>query len=206
MVAALKAAVQTPFEIQEAVDGKVLLAQGHPTECGIHPGLQRTAGEIGCAASHLAAYRAALADGLSHLVVFEDDCAAAPGFSLPSLREYLRRVKELIENFSMSIDLTLLSTCGCYSWKPLTEGVKGTNHFNGSHAYIIGREMMQKILSFYDCLEASQKTAPIDGVIPIILRLEHRWAVCPEDDVQLFKQDRSLPSYIVSDGEDLRKD
>ena len=206
MVSALKIAVQTSFEIQDAVDGQALLARGHPTECGIHPGLHRTAGEIGCAESHLVAYRAALADGLSHLVVFEDDCAASPGFSLPSLRQYLTRVKTLIEQFSMSIDLTLLSTCGCYSWKPLTKGIKATNHFNGSHAYIIGRAMMQKVVDFYGCLAAAGQTAPIDGVLPIILRLERRWAICPEDDVELFKQDRSLPSYIVSDGEALRKD
>jgi hypothetical protein len=204
MITTLASAVHTPFEIQDAVDGRALIEQGHPTECGIDPGVQRTAGEIGCAASHLAAYRTALADGLSHLVVFEDDCAAGGGFSLEGLRQYLTRAKTLIDQFSMSVDLTLLSTCGCYSWRPLTPGVKATNHFNGSHAYIIGRDMMQKIVSFYGCLEAARKTAPIDGVIPIVLQLEHQWALCPEDDVGLFKQDRSLPSYVVSDGEALR--
>jgi len=198
-IKSLSAAVETPFEIQDAVDGQVLLAGGHPTECGIHPGLHRTAGEIGCAASHLAAYRSALADGISHLVVFEDDCVAAPGFSMGALKDYLQRAKTFASEFSMSgtQDFLLLSTCGCYNWRPLTRGVKVTSHFNGSHAYIIGRTMMQKVLDFYGFLDSAKKTAPIDGVLPLLLRMERRWVFCPENDTGLFKQNRELPSYVV---------
>jgi GR25 family glycosyltransferase involved in LPS biosynthesis len=199
LIRALEDAVQTSFEIREAVDGSALVAEGHPTVCGIHPGLHRTAGEIGCAASHLAAYRSALADGLSHLVVFEDDCAAAPGFSLLALRTYLARASSFAEEFSMKdmTEFVLLSTCGCYSWRHLTRGVKVTNHFNGSHAYIIGRKMMQKVVDFYDALAAKSQTAPIDGVIPIVLQQERYWAFCPEEDTALFKQNRDIPSYVV---------
>ena len=207
LIRALSVALETPFEIQEAIDGAALVAGGHPTTCGIHPGLHRTAGEIGCAASHLAAYRSALAAGISHLVVFEDDCATAPGFDLVALRTYLSRATTFAEEFSMKgmTDFTLLSTCGCYEWRHLTRGVKVTNHFNGSHAYIIGRTMMQKVLDFYEALAAKGQTAPIDGVLPILLRQERLWAFCPENDTALFKQNRELPSYVVGAEPDIRK-
>jgi len=202
----LEAAINTPLEIRDAVDGALLIAQGHPTECGIDPGVQRTAGEVGCAASHLEAYRAALAKGLSHLVVFEDDCEPAPGFDMVAVKNYLRRAKNFSGEFGLERmdEFLLLSTCGCYIWRPLTRGVKVTNHFNGSHAYLIGRPMMQKVLDFYEVLAKAGKTAPIDGVLPLLLSTEQRWAFCPEEDTHFFQQNRSIPSYVASDGTALR--
>ena len=204
LIQKLEAAVNTPLEIRDAVDGSALIAKGHPTECAIDPGVQRTAGEIGCAASHLEAYRAALAQDISHLIVFEDDCEVAPEFYLPTLKEYLRRAKKFAGEFGLEKmdEFFLLSTCGCYTWRPLTRGIKVTNHFNGSHAYVIGRPMMQKVLDFYKGLV--DKTAPIDGVIPLLLRKEGRWAFCPEEDTQFFQQNRVIPSYVASDGTALR--
>lgn len=208
LIQAMQAAINTPLEIRDAVDGRQLIAEGHPTECGIHPGLHRTAGEIGCAASHLEAYRAAIAAGHSHLVVFEDDCAPAPGFEMGALQAYLRRAETFAEEFGLKRmdDFLLLSTCGCYNWRLMTHGLKLTDHFNGSHAYVIGRRMMQKLLDFYAALASAGQTAPIDGVLPILLRQERRWAFCPEEDTQFFKQNRDIPSYIVSDGTEFRKD
>ena len=208
LIGALSVSIGTPFEIHDAVDGTELIAKGHPTMCGIHPGLHRTAGEIGCAESHLAAYRSALSAGISHLVVFEDDCVASEGFSLVALRTYLSRASAFAEKFSMvgMDEFTLLSTCGCYDWRHLTRGVKATNHFNGSHAYIIGRSMMEKVLDMYDEFTTAGETAPIDGVIPVLLRLQNTWAFCPENDTQLFQQNRNIPSYVVSNGDALRKD
>jgi len=207
-IRALEAAINTPLEIRDAVEGASLIAAGHPTECGIDPGLHRTAGEIGCAASHLEAYRAALKGEASHLVVFEDDCVPSAGFKIEALQEYLRRAKRFAQEFQLPgmQEFTLLSTCGCYRWKYLTRLVKATNHFNGSHAYIISRSMMQKVLQIYDALSKKKKTAPIDGVIPILLREEMRWAFCPEKDTGLFQQNREIPSYVVSDGEARRLD
>jgi hypothetical protein len=208
LIRALMAALETSIEIRAAVDGGKLVAEGHPTECGIDPGLHRTAGEIGCAASHLEAYRSALAEGLSHLVVFEDDCVPAPGFTLLALREYLVRAATFAETFGMKdmAEFALLSTCGCYEWRVLTSGLKVTNHFNGSHAYIIGRKMMQKVVDFYEKLDSKARTAPIDGVLPIILRGERRWAFCPENDTGLFKQNREIPSYVVGGEPAIRTD
>lgn len=208
LIKALEAAINTPLEVRDAIDGNSLIVRGHPIECGIHPGLNRTAGEIGCAASHLEAYEKALASKLSHLIVFEDDCAMAPGFDLAAVSNYLRRAKHFAGQFGLERmdDFLLLSTCGCYNWRPLTRGVKVTDHFNGSHAYVIGRPMMEKVVAFYKGLAAEKKTAPIDGVLPILLRQERRWAFCPEQDTHFFEQNRAIPSYTVSDGTETRND
>ena len=208
LIEALQKAIGTPLEVRKAADGAALIAGGHPTECGIDPGIQRTAGEVGCVVSHVEAARDALAKGLSHLVVFEDDCAPATRFSLPGLREYLQRAKRFASQFQMSgmDELFLLSTCGCYKWHHLTRGVKVTNHFNGSHAYGMGRATMEKVVAFYDSLLAKGQTAPIDGILPILLREEGRWAFCPEEDTSHFHQNRAIPSYVVGDGSTLRRD
>jgi len=202
----LEAAIQTPLEIWAAAEGSALIAAGHPTECGIDPGIQRTAGEVGCIASHVELARSALAEGTSHLVVFEDDCIPGYEFSLDALEEYLHRVRRFAIDFNMPgcSDFTLLSTCGCYIWRHLTLDIKITDHFNGSHAYIMGRPMMQKMVDFYDSLIAKGQAAPVDGILPILLQRENRWAFCPDKDTRLFRQDRSIPSYVVSNGAALR--
>lgn len=50
------------LEVWDAADGAALVAGGHPTECGIDPGVVRTAGEVGCVVSHMLAYQKALQD------------------------------------------------------------------------------------------------------------------------------------------------
>jgi hypothetical protein len=148
-----------------------------------------------------------MAAGQSHLVVFEDDCAPSPGFEMEKLRAYLRRAETFAQEFGLKkMDMfLLLSTCGCYNWRTLTRGLTVTDHFNGCHAYVIGRPMMQKVLDFYAALASAGQTAPIDGVLPILLRQERRWAFCPEEDTEFFKQNRDLASYVASDGTELRK-
>ena len=197
-----------PLDVWDAADGAALVAAGHPTECGLDPGVVRTAGEIGCMASHISAYQRALEDGISHLVVFEDDCAVAPGFSLEKVRGYLDGVKRFATQFGMKGfgELVLLGTCGCYRWKELTGGLKATDHFNGSHAYSIGRPMMSLMIDRYAQFLAQKKTAPIDGLLPRVLQEGRRHVFCPEDDVAFFRQNREIPSYIVSDGSQTRKD
>jgi len=195
------------LEIWDAADGAALVAGGHPTECGIDPGVVRTVGEVGCVVSHMLAYQKAIQDGISHLVVFEDDCVIVPGFSLDAVGNYLREVKEISREFSMEhmSDFILLGTCGCYRWKEIRDGVKATDHFNGSHAYIIGRPMMIKLLDSHLQFLARNRTAPIDGLLPVILQSEWRHAFCPEDTA-FFQQNREIPSYIASDGSQQRRD
>ena len=206
LVDALMAAVG-PLEVVDAADGAALIAGGHPTECGMDPGVMRTAGEVGCMVSHISAYQKALQDGISHLVVFEDDCVAAEG-CINGVAEYLRRAKRFAGEFSLKgmDDLVLLGTCGCYRWRELTVGVKATDHFNGSHAYIIGRPMMLQMIHNYLQFLARGKTGPVDGIIPLLLQCGRRHVFCPQNDTALFAQNRAIPSYIVSDGTEMRKD
>ena len=195
------------LRIWEAADGMALIGEGHPTACGMDPGVVRTAGEVGCMVSHVSAYRKALADGISYLVVFEDDCVTVPGFSLDRVRDYLRNVKEFRAEFSITgmNDVILLGTCGCYRWKELRDGLKVTDHFNGSHAYIIGRPMMEKIVQVYEEILQMGQTVPIDGIMPLLLQTSRDYAFCPENDTEIFRQNRDIPSYIVSNGDSLRK-
>jgi hypothetical protein len=60
--------------------------------------------------------------------------------------------------------------------------------------------MMRKVIEFYRILDEKQETAPIDGVLPAVLKRERRWAFCPENDIALFRQNRDIPSYVTSDG------
>ena len=195
------------LEVVEAADGVSLVAEGHPTVCGMDPGVIRTAGEVGCMVSHVRVARKALADGISHLVVFEDDCVTSSEFSLNNVREYLKKIRWFAEEFGMERmdELVLLSTCGCYRWRSLAPGIKATDHFNGSHAYIMGRPMMEKLVGTYEYLLAKGLTAPVDGILPLLLQTERRHAFCPEEDTALFAQNRAIPSYIVSNEGGVRK-
>ena len=196
------------IDVVGAADGVALVAEGHPTECGIDPGVRRTAGEVGCIVSHVREARRALADGISHVVVFEDDCEVSPKFSLGGLAEYLRRVKAIMKQFSMADkeDFLLLGTCGCYTWQHISPGVKATNNFNGSHAYIMGRPIMKKLVEAYDAHLLEGRTAPTDGLLVKILQGEGRWSFCPQKDTALFQQNRSIPSYVVDEKPVLRLD
>jgi hypothetical protein len=196
------------IEVVDAADGVALVAEGHPTECGIDPGVRRTAGEVGCIVSHVREARRALADGISHLVVFEDDCEVSPTFTIGGFAEYLRRVKAIMKQFAMGDkqDFLLLGTCGCYTWQHISPGVKGTNNFNGSHAYIMGPPIMKKLVEAYDALLLEGRTAPTDGLFLKILQAEGRWSFCPQKDTALFMQNRSVPSYVVDEKPVLRLD
>ena len=191
----------------DAAEGKYLVDAGHPTRCGIDEGVIRTSGEVGCMASHINIMVESLKRGYTHTIIFEDDCSISPGFSLEALKEYMATAKRFATDFQMeqAKELLLLSTCGCYSQRPLTAGVKATQHFNGCHAYVISAKLMRATIAFYVDLLKKGMTAPIDGVLPILLRRDKLWAMCPEDDTTLFRQNRDIPSYIVSDGTERRQ-
>ena len=207
-IRALEAALEHPIERFEAVDGVGAIEAGHPVICATEPGKMRSAGEIGCLLSHVELMRQALAAGKTHMMVFEDDCRVGPEFSLAALGSYLRRAVELAEQFSVegAKEFILLGTCGCYTWKFLTTGVKATDNFNGSHAYLIGRGMMEKFIGSYEYLLRNRIVVPADGLLGLLLRSQKCWALCPENEVGLFVQDREKPSYILGDGELLRKE
>ena len=208
LLRALEKACGSSIEVFPAVNGTERIAEGHTTLCATEPGKVRTAGEIGCLLSHVELARKALKEGKTHMMVFEDDCAPAAKFSLEAVQEYLRSVKNITEAFSYegADDFLLLGTCGCYSWRHITEGVKATNKFNGSHCYFIGRPMMEKLVDSYEYLLRTGVIAPVDGLLGLMLRAQNRWALCPENDRAFFAQNRELPSYILGDGKGLRQE
>lgn len=208
LIGALEAACGCPVEIFPAVNGAERIAAGHPTLCATEPAKIRTAGEIGCLLSHVELARRALAEGKTHMMVFEDDCVTAPKFSLAAVEEYLRSVKGLTETFSFegADEFLLFGSCGCYTWRHLTERTKATNKFNGSHCYFIGRPTMEKLIGSYEYLLKKDVIVPVDGLISLLLKAQNRWALCPDDDRALFVQNRDIPSYILGDGKTLRKE
>lgn len=200
-IKALEAAVG-PLERFDAYDGNDIIAAGHSTTCATEPGKVRTAGEIGCLVSHVEVVKRALLSGKSHVVVFEDDCMPTG----EDVSKYLQTVKRVADDFGLPQDLILLGTCGCYTWRFLTKGVKATDKFNGSHAYIMARPMMEKVVGSYEYLRQRDVVIPFDGLLGLLLRSERRWALCPEDEKGLFVQNRDIPSYILNNGEDLRRE
>lgn len=203
IIAALQAAVG-PLTHFEAVRD----VEGHPTKCATEPGKIRTAGEIGCLLSHVGAMRKALAEHKTHLCIFEDDCALGSMFSLGAVEVYLRDVKELSKRYSFAgtDDFLLFGSCGCYNARPITNGTKATNQFNGTHCYLVGKAMMEKVVGSYEHLLKNKVVFPIDGLLGLVLRAQHRWTLCPEDEKGLFVQNREVPSYVLNDGTELRRE
>ena len=208
LVQALEAACGCPIEIFSAVNGAERIAAGHPTVCATEPGKIRTAGEIGCLLSHVELARKALKEGKTHMMVFEDDCVTAPNFSLAVIQEYLHSVKTIRDTFSVegTDNFLLFGTCGCYTWRHITELTKATNNFNGSHCYLAGRDMMEKLVGSYEYLLEKNVIIPVDGLFGLLLKAQGRWALAPDDDRGLFLQNRDVPSYILNDGKTLRQE
>lgn len=182
--------------------------KGHPTKCATEPGKIRTAGEIGCLLSHISLIKKALKERKSHLCVFEDDCALGPRFSLDAIEIYLRDVKEIAKRYSIvgTDDFLLLGSCGSYTVRPITDKVNATNQFNGTHCYLIGRPMMEKVVGSYEHLLKNEVVFPIDGLLGLVLRAQHRWTLCPEDEKGFFVQNRGVPSYVLHDGNEPRQE
>jgi GR25 family glycosyltransferase involved in LPS biosynthesis len=193
-----------PLEQFEAIRD----VKDHPTKCATEPGKIRTAGEIGCLLSHISAMRQALAEQKTHLCIFEDDCALGSKFSLGSVEIYLRDVKEIAKKYSLegTNDFLLFGSCGCYNARPITNLAKATNQFNGTHCYLIGRAMMEKVIGSYEHLLKNKVVFPIDGLLGLVLRAQHRWTLCPEDEKGFFVQNREIPSYVLHDGNEPRRE
>ena len=203
IVAALQGAVGPLTQFEAVRD-----VEGHPTKCATEPGKIRTAGEIGCLLSHIGAMRKALAEHKTHLCVFEDDCTLGSTFSLGAVEIYLRDVKEVAKKYSFigTDDFILLGSCGCYNARPITNGTKATNQFNGTHCYLIGKSMMEKVIGSYEHLLKNKVVFPIDGLLGLVLRAQHRWTLCPEDEKGFFVQNREVPSYVLHDGNEPRRE
>ena len=207
-ILALQQATQTPFEIFHGIDGAIAVEDGHPTTCALEKAKIRTAGEVGCLLSHVEVARQALARGLEAVIVFEDDCEPGPDCKIVNLYGWLNAVLTFFKSFSWpgSQDLILLGTGGTYDLVPLTQFFKGTRRFNCTHAYLMRRPMMQRVVDTYEMIKKRGQMVPIDGLLGLILRAEKKLAIAPIRDDMFFKQDRSLPSYVLGDGKTLRKE
>jgi GR25 family glycosyltransferase involved in LPS biosynthesis len=204
LVRALEAAIGCELTILEAVDGRDAVAAGHPTACAMETGKVRTAGEVGCLMSHVTAARQALAAGAEALVIFEDDCCAKPEFSVAALAGYFHDIREFATKFQYPAgtqDLILLSSGGCYQQIPLGRRFKGTNRFNCSHALLLSRAMMERLIGAYEFLKGKGLMAPVDGLYGLLLQAEGMLAPCPVDDRVFFFQAADVPSYVLTDGE-----
>jgi hypothetical protein len=161
----------------------------------------RTPGELGCLLSHVTACREALAAGAEVLALFEDDCRASASLtaSLTDLRDWLRTVAKSAAAFGLppQPEILLLGTMGAYFALPWTPEAKLVERFNGSHALVLTRPFMEKVVAAYEMLLSRGLTAPVDGLYSALLRAERRWAICPIEDTAFFAQDRSIPSYVV---------
>lgn len=163
-----------------------------------HTNRPRTIGEVGCLLSHVTACREALAAGVEVLALFEDDCrAVAP---LSALRDWLHKIKASAAAFGLppQPEILLLGTMGAYFALPWTPEAKLVERFNGSHALVLTRPCMEKVVAAYEMLLARGLTAPVDGLYSALLRAERRWAISPAQDTSFFAQDRSIPSYVVA--------
>jgi hypothetical protein len=157
----------------------------------------RTLGEVGCLLSHVTACREALAAGAEVLALFEDDCRVSA--SLSAIRDWLRKVATAATAFGLppQPEILLLGTMGAYFALPWTPEAKLVERFNGSHALVLTRPFMEKVVAAYEMLLARGLTAPVDGLYSALLRAEKRWAISPAQDTAFFAQDRSIPSYVV---------
>jgi hypothetical protein len=200
LISALETALHTPLRRVPAADGRILIKEGHPTLCMMEPEYTRTAGEVGCLVSHIRAAKEALESGKKWLVVFEDDCVASSDFDvLQTLRKWLYHVRGFFEEFSWTRtrDLILLADGGCYDNVPLTPMLRGTQRFNCTHAMILSKPLLQKLVDVYAYLLRQGRTAPIDGLLSVILYQEAAYALTPIEGTLFFRQDTSGPSYTL---------
>jgi hypothetical protein len=204
ILADLEAAVGEPLHTFEAVDGRdAFQERGCGRMCGLEPGKERTNGELGCFLSHVGLAREALAAGKQALVIFEDDCQVIDKDRfLQHTQSYLQAVEALEAEIPHPMgEFLLFGSGGTYSSWSISSRVKLTNHFNCTHAVLLGRWMMQKVVELADELQAQGKMMPIDGMYSHILQAKGWLAACPLDDTSLVEQVRSIPSYVLGDGD-----
>jgi predicted O-methyltransferase YrrM len=98
-------------------------------------------GQAGCAASHLAALRAAREAGHRHVLVLEDDVELAPDF--------LNRLTTSLARCPASYDLCYVGALCVESWGnyllPFDEHVARVGSVCGTHAYLVNMEIQPEI-------------------------------------------------------------
>ena len=206
-IKALKGALGAGLSITTAQEGSLLVAAGHPLGCVFDPAKPRTAGEVGCLASHALTAGIALRAGHTHVVIFEDDCVPSEGYSTEALKAYLADVDRLATEFGArgTRDFLLLSSGGTYDVKPLTPRVKACSRFNGSHAVLMSKEFIQKFVGSYEHTTKKGLCIPVDALYGFVAKTLKQPVLCPAQDTELFHQNRATGSYSLdTDGKTIR--
>ncbi len=206
-IGAMKAALGGGLSIAEALEGKELVEYGHPTGCIFDPAKPRTAGEVGCLASHVMTSGVSVSLGQTHLVLFEDDCVPSDTYSLEALKAYLADVKRLATEFGVkgTTDFLLLSSAGTYDGRPITSRVKGCTRFNGSHAILMSAEFIRKFTGSYEHTTKKKLCIPVDALYGFVAKALKQPILCPAGDTELFRQNRATGSYVLDpEGKELR--
>lgn len=129
----------TPKAYEELV---AMERMGHRTR---HAQLSR--GAIGCSLSHVQTWKLALESGEEYAYVFEDDAL------LP--KDILKRVS--CTPLPADLDILLLGVV-CYKCTGMSDKpLRKVNRFFGTHAYIISRKCMEKLLVMPDLVPLSQQ-------------------------------------------------
>jgi len=159
--------INTELRVFNAADGKILIESGHPTKCfdSIDTSISyRSAGDIGCVVSHVNICKDAIEKGYDYAVIFEDDVEMVS--SLNSLDIGLRSFKLQNKEFDMFLlggDPILNSTNIAGSAYSIIKG------FNHTHAYIINRKMMLRLIERYEEYCKMGLAYSIDGMYSKIL-------------------------------------
>jgi len=141
-----------PIELVPAFDG----SQHEPPAWYGGPNRKRLAGSWGCFQSHLGIYKRAIADGLDSVLIFEDDAVFASDFS--------ERSSVFLDWVPGDWDAIYFG--GQHLWKDTTpptrvneQVIRGRN-VNRTHAYAMGRAMLEKCVSALD--RPWPKQAPVN--------------------------------------------
>lgn len=191
LITNLESNLKTKLHTFSAADGYKLIQDGHPTTCQQRgPPAYRGAGDIGCTVSHVNICRDALLKGYDYIVIFEDDCEFITDIN--TLHTYL---KEFI-NLKLEWDLFLLG------WDPVTHSNISNNfskvsRFNCTHAVILNKTFMQKLVSTYDKYYHNNTTLSIDTTYSNVIEENNLNTYGFKNNNGFFIQKQGIYSYIV---------
>ena len=189
-VAALEKGLNMSLQIFPGVEGAQVVADGHPTLCITKTGGHRGAGDIGCTVSHIRICKEALEKGYSHVVIFEDDCQLTG--SLSTIDNVLTHAKDILRN---GWDLFILDG-NLHTSSSLTSQIIQVKGFYQTHAVILSRFFMKKLVQLYETYYAEGYTYAIDGIYTNLLHSGGCTGYGIAHQRSLFKQKAGY-SYII---------
>lgn len=187
----LEQKLNTTLTLFPAADGVELVKQGHPVRCAKNPTtLNRPPGDIGCTVSHINICKDALKHNYDSIVIFEDDCEFIS--TLPDVRNKLKE----ITTYGTAYDLIILG--GSLLGYTHVEGTSFNilRDFNETHSCILNKRCMKELIDLYESYYTSDVIFAIDGMYSNLLQ-SNKIVGCGFN-VNLFKQNRNLYSYVIN--------